>query len=120
MGAAATWLFGTPIIALPGLSHPDGSQRGGSGLLVPEIRYNRRNGLELNVPYYIRLAPNRDITITPHVYTEVLPMLEAEYRQLTSIGAFQLRGYVTHGERLAIDYLISPLRDSFRRAFRED
>ena len=96
-------LFGTPIIALPGLSHPDGSQRGGSGLLVPELRYNRRNGLELNVPYYIRLAPNRDVTITPHVYTQVLPMLEAEYRQLTSLGAFQLRGYVTHGSRLLID-----------------
>jgi HlyD family secretion protein len=28
--------------------------------------------------------------------------------------------YIITGERLAIDYLISPLRDSFRRAFRED
>ena len=105
---ASLSLFGTPIIALPGLSHPDGSQRGGSGLLVPEIRYNRRNGLEFNVPYYLRLAPNRDVTITPHVYTEVLPMLEAEYRQLTSLGAFQLRGYVTYGERVPIDPLALP------------
>ena len=59
-------------------------------MLVPEIRYSRRNGLELSVPYYIRLGPNRDATITPHVYTDVLPMLEAEYRQLTSLGAFQV------------------------------
>ena len=51
-----------PILGLPGLSHPDGSQGGGSGLLVPEIRYSRRNGLELSVPYYLRLAPNRDAT----------------------------------------------------------
>jgi HlyD family secretion protein len=28
--------------------------------------------------------------------------------------------YIITGERLAIDYLISPLRDSFRRSFRED
>jgi len=113
-------LFGTPIIALPGLSHPDGSQAGGSGLLVPEFRFGRRNGLELSLPYYLRIAPNRDATITPHVYTGVLPMLEAEYRQLTSLGAFQLRGFVTYGSR--IDPLLNPnLADSDRglRAYLE-
>ena len=98
-------LFGMPVLALPGLSHPDGSQGGGSGLLVPEVRFSRRNGLELSVPYYIRLAPNRDATITPHLYSDVLPMLEGEYRQLTSLGAFQLRGFVTHGSRLELDPL---------------
>ena len=101
-------LFGQPILGLPGLSHPDGSQGGGSGLLVPEIRFNRRNGLELAAPYYVRLGPNRDFTVTPHVYSEVLPMLEAEYRQLTSIGAFQLRGFLTHGSRVPIDPLALP------------
>jgi len=95
-------LFGTPILGLPGLSHPDGSQGGGSGVLVPELRISRRNGVELSVPYYVRLAPNRDATLTPHVYTEVLPMLEAEYRQLTSLGAFQLHGYLTYGSRLPV------------------
>lgn len=101
-------LFGVPILALPGLSHPDGTRQGGTGLLVPEARFSRRNGFELSLPYYIQLAPNRDVTITPHLYTDVLPMLEAEYRQLTSIGAFQLRGFVTHGERLLIDPLSLP------------
>jgi LPS-assembly protein len=101
-------LFGTPILGLPGLSHPDGRQGGGTGLLVPEIRYSRRNGLELSLPYYIRLAPNRDATITPHVFTGVLPMLEAEYRQLTSNGAFQVHGYFTYGSRIALDPLAPP------------
>jgi LPS-assembly protein len=101
-------LFGAPILGLPGLSHPDGRQGGGSGVLVPEMRYSRRNGLELSVPYYIRLAPNRDITLTPHVYTGVLPMLEAEYRQLTPNGAFQAHGYFTYGSRIALDPLAPP------------
>src|SRR6185436_10572458 len=39
-------------------------------------------------------------------YTGVLPMLEGEYRQLTSLGPFQLRGYLTYGSR--IDPLINP------------
>ncbi len=96
-------LLGMPVFALPGLSHPDGSQGGGSGLLVPEIRFSRRNGVELSAPYYLRLAPNRDLTVTPHVYTEVLPMLEVEYRQLTGLGAFQLHGYGTYGSRLPLN-----------------
>ncbi|HYI49406.1 MAG TPA: LPS assembly protein LptD [Allosphingosinicella sp.] len=101
-------LFGTPILGLPGLSHPDGRQGGGTGVLVPELRYGRRNGLELSLPYYIRLAPNRDATITPHIFTGVLPMLEAEYRQLTSNSAFYAHGYFTYGSRISLDPLAPP------------
>ena len=76
-------LLGARIAALPFLSHPDGSEGGGSGVLVPDIRLSSSNGFELAVPYYLKLAPNRDATITPHVYTEVAPMLEGRYRHLT-------------------------------------
>lgn len=96
-------LLGTPIIALPRLSHPDGSGGGGSGFLVPDLRVGGRNGIEVSVPYYLRLAPNRDATITPHVFTDVLPMIQGEYRQLSRLGAFQLRGYLTYGSRIEAD-----------------
>ncbi len=112
-------LFGAPIIGLPGLSHPDGTQGGSSGVLVPDIRISGPNGVELSVPYYVRLGPNRDATITPHVFTEVLPMLEAEYRQLTSLGAFQLRGYLTHGSRLPLNAPAGTPRDDGMRAYIE-
>jgi LPS-assembly protein len=101
-------LFGSPIVPLPGLSHPDGSQGGGTGFLVPDVRFTRTNGFELALPYYMRLAPNRDVTVTPHVYSNVLPMLEGQYRELNALGAFQLRGYVTHGSRLRVDPLEPP------------
>ncbi len=100
---ASLSLFGTPIIALPGLSHPDGTEGGGTGILVPDIRFSRRNGLELSLPYYFKLAPNRDATVTPHVYSDVLPMLEGRYRSLTSLGAYQVGAFVTHGSRLRAD-----------------
>ena len=96
-------LLGMPIVALPGLSHPDGSESGGTGLLVPDVRVSRNNGGEIALPYYWRIADNRDLTITPHVYTEVLPALEARYRQLTSLGAFQVSGFVTYGSRVSLD-----------------
>jgi LPS-assembly protein len=92
-------VLGLPILWLPGLSHPDGSQGGGSGILVPDMRYSRVNGVELGLPYYLQLAPNRDLTLTPRLYSEVLPSLEAQYRALTSNGAYQVGGMITYGSR---------------------
>jgi LPS-assembly protein len=118
---AALSLFGARIAALPWLSHPDGTGGGGTGLLVPEIRISRNNGVELSTPYYLRLAPNRDATITPHVFTGVLPMIEGRYRQLTSLGAFQVGGFLTYGSRIRLDPQGQPVTDSDRdvRAYLE-
>jgi LPS-assembly protein len=114
-------LFGAPIFALPGLSHPDGSGGGGSGLLVPDVRFSRSNGLEVSLPYYLKLAPNKDATITPHIYSDVLPMLEGRYRQLNELGAFQVAGFVTHGSRVRLDQTASEedLRNRGIRAYLE-
>ncbi|WP_250890851.1 LPS-assembly protein LptD [Sphingobium nicotianae] len=94
-------LFGLPVIPLPGLRHNIG-ENGGSGLLVPNINYDRRNGFEIAVPYYWRLASNRDLTITPHVYSNVIPMVEGNYRALLSTGAFQVTGYATFSSQTDI------------------
>lgn len=91
-------LFGLTSIPLPGLSNPVGSG-GGSGILVPDFRVGRVNGAEFSLPYYFRLAPNRDLTLTPRVYTNVLPSLEAQYRALTSKGAYQISGMITESRR---------------------
>ena len=95
-------LFGLPLIPLPLLSHPTGGE-GGSGVLVPDIRFSRVNGFEVALPYYFKLAPNRDLTLTPHVYTNVLPALEAQYRALTGNGAYQVGGMVTYSRRQPAD-----------------
>ena len=93
-------LFGAPLLWLPGLSHPDGSGNPGSGLLVPDMRYSRANGIETALPYYISIAPNRDLTLTPHIFTEVMPGFEARYRALTSNGAYSIGGMITRSGRL--------------------
>ena len=107
-------LFGLPLLWLPGLSHPDGTEGGGSGLLMPDARLSRTNGLELAAPYYIQIAPNRDLTITPHIYSEVLPAIEAQYRQLTTRGAYSLGGFLTYGSRLPAtnDPAITPVEST--------
>ena len=89
-------IFGLPLIPLPGLSHSINNEAS-SGILVPEIRLDRSNGFEIAVPYYLRLASDRDVTITPHLYTDAAPMLEGEFRALTDIGSFRINGYATYG-----------------------
>ncbi len=91
-------LFGLPALPLPRFSHPVGGSSD-SGLLSPQFSYSRVNGLELATPYFIKLAPNRGLTLTPHIYSSVLPMAEADYSQLSGRGAFRLHGYVTESRR---------------------
>ena len=91
-------ILGLSLPLLPIFSISDGSQKGGvSGILVPSIRVDSNNGLELSVPYYLRLGRNRDLTITPHVYTHSAPAIEGRLRHLTSFGAYQLGAFVTYG-----------------------
>lgn len=90
-------LFGINLPLLPVFSIGTAAD-GVTGVLVPDISYSTKKGFELAVPYHWQIAPNRDLTITPHVYSGVLPALEGKYRQLGSLGAFQLGGFITYGD----------------------
>jgi len=61
-------LFGIGLPLLPVISIARGNE-GASGWLVPDIAISSRNGFELAVPYHLQIGPNRDATITPHLYT---------------------------------------------------
>lgn len=109
-------LFGFATLPLPVFSHSIGGGSA-SGLLAPEVRYDAVNGFEIGLPYFFSLGPNRDITVTPRIFTGALPMLQAEYRQLTSNGAFRVTGYGTYSRRS--DDFVSPTPDvSSENAFR--
>jgi LPS-assembly protein len=90
--------IGLPLI--PIFSVGTGSESGGvTGVLFPAIKLSGRNGFEIAVPYHVAIAPNRDLTLTPHVYTGSLPGLELKYRELNSLGAFQVGGFATYGDK---------------------
>ncbi|MGI4731695.1 MAG: LPS-assembly protein LptD [Janthinobacterium lividum] len=91
-------LFDLISIPLPSLSNPVGGDAE-SGVLTPQLKINRVNGFEVAVPYHFQLAPDRSLTLTPHVFTGSLPMAEASYEQLSSTGAFRITGYATVSRR---------------------
>jgi LPS-assembly protein len=91
-------LLGLPAIPLPELSSPVG-ETAESGLLSPIIRYSRVNGFEVATPYYLGLGVNRGLTLTPHVFSSVLPMAQAQYDALGTHGSFRVTGYATVSRR---------------------
>ena len=92
-------VFGLRVLPLVALSlRTDGSAN--SGFLVPDLGYSRSNGFELAESYYMRLADNRDLLLSGYLYTETAPMVSAQYRELTDLGAYQVTGYLTYGTRI--------------------
>ena len=71
-----------PVFYLPYFNFPVDSRRS-SGFLLPSASIGGDSGLELDIPYYINLAPNHDATINTHIYTNRNPMLSGEFRYLT-------------------------------------
>ena len=90
-------LFGINLPLLPVFSVGTGTD-GTTGVLVPDISYSTKKGFEFAVPYHWQISPNRDLTVTPHVYSGVLPAIEGKYRELNGLGAFQLGGFLTYGD----------------------
>ena len=72
---------GVPILAAPAMSFPLSDARK-TGVLPPTIGTTSRGGLEITVPYYFNIAPNRDLTLYPKLYARRGLQLGAEARYL--------------------------------------
>ncbi|TRW48149.1 LPS assembly protein LptD [Aliidiomarina halalkaliphila] len=73
-------IFDVPILYIPRFSFPVTDERK-SGFLYPTIRSSSRNGLEVEIPYYLNLAPNYDMTLSPRLMSErgIMGVVEARY-----------------------------------------
>jgi len=73
--------YGVPILAAPVLSFPLTDERK-SGWLPPSVNLDSKSGLQVSMPYYWNIAPNRDATLTPMVSAKRGFGGEAEFRYL--------------------------------------
>ncbi|CAN6961130.1 LPS-assembly protein LptD [Psychrobacter okhotskensis] len=71
-----------PVFYLPYFNFPIDSRRS-TGFLLPNASISSKSGLEVDIPYYLNLAPNYDATINTHIYSDRNPMLAGEFRYLT-------------------------------------
>jgi LPS-assembly protein len=71
-----------PILYTPYISFPLDERRK-TGLLFPKVGTTGETGVDVSLPWYWNIAPNRDATITPRLMTDRGTMLGGEFRYLT-------------------------------------
>jgi LPS-assembly protein len=97
-GASLNFM-GVPVLPIPSISFPLSDKRK-SGFLPPTIGLDNLNGVELTVPYYWNIAPNRDATFFPAVMTKRGIDLGGEFRYLENDYNGKLRANYMPGDRL--------------------
>ncbi len=83
--------FQTPVFYMPYFSIPLGSERR-SGLLPPTVGVSTNTGFDLTTPYYVNIAPNRDLTLYPRYMSSRGNQLGGEYRYLEPTYSGILKG----------------------------
>ena len=71
-----------PVFYLPYMTIPVSEKRK-SGFLFPTFSTSTTNGVEIATPYYWNIAPEYDLTFTPHYMSARGLFLKTEFRYLT-------------------------------------
>ena len=74
-------IYDFPVFYFPRFFHPDPSVKRQSGFLLPKFADNTNVGFGTTVPYYWSISSDRDMTITPKIYTNENVLVLNEYRQ---------------------------------------
>ncbi|MFV0678797.1 LPS-assembly protein LptD [Ottowia sp.] len=90
---------GVPVLASPNFSFPISARRK-SGWLPPTVGLDNKSGLNLSVPHYWNIAPNRDATFTPAVMVRRGVEMGGEFRYLENNYRGRVEGYYMPSDRL--------------------
>ncbi len=85
-------VFGVPIVYLPRLRVPAPGNVRTSGFLVPRLRATSDLGPGLRMPYFVELADDRDLTLTPYLAQGRTATMELRYRQAFRRGDVEISG----------------------------
>ncbi len=84
-------LWGVPIFWMPYFSSPNSTVNKQTGLLAPQFVQGANLGYGVGLPYFINLAPNYDLTLTPTYLSKQGLLGEANWRQRMSNGIYNIR-----------------------------
>jgi LPS-assembly protein len=99
-GQTATLYFkGRKIVSVPNFSFPLGEGRR-SGFLPPTYGLSSTSGIDLMVPYYFDIAPNRDLTLYPRLMLKRGIQLGSHYRYLEDDRSGELKLEYNPNDRL--------------------
>ena len=93
----ATFEFlGLPLFWTPYLAHPDPSAKRASGLLTPFVGLSSSKGLNARLPYFWAVNDSTNLTLTPHVFARVNPLMEYHFEKKTYSGYIDVAGSFTY------------------------
>jgi len=102
---ASIEMFGVPVLYTPYFRHPDFGVDRQSGFLSPDFHYSTESGAQVQVPYYLVIGPDKDMTFAPILRVggeiekdpRLVPVVE--YRQRVENGLFRLQASATVEDR---------------------
>lgn len=92
-------LEGVPVLFLPYVTFPIDDRRK-SGFLFPSFGSSGKSGVEIELPYYINLAPSFDATVIPRNMSRRGLLLDNEFRYLTDKSEGILAAGYLHNDKL--------------------
>ena len=77
------WLkiYDMPVAYFPYFFHPDPDVKRQSGFLLPQFINSSNLGFSTQIPYYLAIDDEKDLTLSPRVYTNNNLFIQTEYRQ---------------------------------------
>jgi len=98
-------LFGVPVFWTPYFSHPDPSVERATGFLAPSVAQSSNYGYAVEVPYYIVIDDQTDLTVTPFFSTNDGLLGQVELRRAFDAGALRFEASVTSSDFTGEDEL---------------
>ncbi len=78
---ASLKIYDNKIFYFPRFFHPDPTVKRQTGFLIPRLEESSNTGLSLKLPYFIAVAQNKDITLSPRFFNDDKFLLQSELRQ---------------------------------------
>ncbi len=76
-------IYDIPVFYFPRFFHPDPSVNRKSGFLIPALRSSTNNTDNyLSIPYFHVISENKDLTLSPRLYSSSKILVQSEYRQV--------------------------------------
>ncbi len=93
-------VFGVPVLYTPYLREPDPTVKRKTGFLVPSFSSDSQLGFVTRLPFYIPINPSLDLTLTPIITSSDGEVLNAEIRQRTANGQYDIDGSLARTNRV--------------------
>src|SRR5690606_5766031 len=84
-------ILGVPVAWVPWLVMPDPSQPRAQGFRTPQISYDEKYGVRLDVPFFVPVGEDIDLMLTPSLMTRQGLLMAAEWTHRTPIGSYDIK-----------------------------